>query len=205
VRRTIRRKVPYKPVMNRAVRGLQRTRTEWKAVSASVSGTLDSTGALYLLNGIARGDDIAERIGRQVTIRSLEYRIMGQCTKTTGERQVCRIMFVYDTQTNGAALTIAQVLNSVDVYSPRNLENRTRFKVLKDWTFVVQEYLSDPSIAIFKGYLKLFLPMVFNNGDAGTVADITTGSLYCIVLGKKAAGATAGATEGTVRIRYTDA
>jgi len=57
---------------------------------------------------------------------------------------------------------------------------------------------------MFKFYRRLAHPVTFNSGDAGTVADITTGSLYLIYIGSIAAGATAGSIVGHCRIRYSD-
>ena len=57
---------------------------------------------------------------------------------------------------------------------------------------------------MIKWYRRLNHPVTFNAGDAGTVADITTGSLYFLVVGSEAAGATAGTVSGRVRVRFDD-
>lgn len=55
-------------------------------------------------------------------------------------------------------------------------------------------------------YMKLKRPLMveYNAGNAGTVADIVSNSLYFVSVGSNAAGATAGDVSGNIRIRYTD-
>lgn len=198
--------------MNRATRGMQLARGELKSVDTTVAGAvINATGALNLVNGIARGDDINERTGREVTLKSIHCRFEPYSTATTGQDQWGRIIVVYDRQTNGAAMTIAQLLTAVTPIAMRNLENRKRFSVLYDKTFTLNSSILGavqvPEAGghkYFEFYRRLNHPMVFNSGDAGTVADITSGSVYVITLGSENAGATAGACHLTCRIRYED-
>lgn len=157
-----------------------------------------------MLNGIARGDEISERNGREVTMRSVELKVQSYVTAGTGIDQVQRHLLVYDRQTNGTALTIAQVLNSVSTVAMKSLENRRRFKIMMDRTVVLNASAEPGSMNYYKYYRKLCHPVTFNSGDAGTVADITTGSLYFITLGSSAPGATAGSTICQGRVRYQD-
>jgi len=189
---------------NFAVRGLQLAPGELKSVDTAISQVQDTTGAVTLLNGIARGDDINERSGRQVTLKSIQMKVFSTATSGTGIDQIQRIMVIYDRQTNAAALTIAQVLNSASPMSQRNLENRARFTILYDKTFPINADGESGSKRYFSWYRKLNHPVTFNSGDAGTVADITTGSLYFLTVGTVAPGATAGSTNGTFRVRYED-
>jgi len=125
-------------------------------------------------------------------------------TAGTGIDQWHRYLVVYDRQTNGAALTFANVISALDVSAPRNLENRRRFTILMDRKFHLNASGEAGSQRLVQWYRRLRHPVTYNNGDAGTVADITTGSLYLISYGRVAAGATAGSCYGTVRVRYED-
>lgn len=66
-----------------------------KDVNAGTA-VIDSTGEIDLLNGIARGDDISERVGRAVTMRSLQIRAYALPTATTGTPQDGRMILFYD-------------------------------------------------------------------------------------------------------------
>lgn len=122
---------------NVAQRGLALSTGEFKSVDTVLSQPIDQTGAVTLVNGIARGDEINERNGRELTMRSIQFNARAYATAGTGADQVGRVLIVYDRQTNAAALTGAQVLSTFDTNAPRNLENRRRFKILKDWRFPI--------------------------------------------------------------------
>lgn len=197
--------------MNAAKRGLQLSRGEWKSIDTGSSSQVDTTTAVALVNGCARGDDINERTGRSILMRSVLVRLRHSATESTGSDQFHRVLLVYDRQANAAALTAAQVLTAATVDGLRNLENRNRFKILMDRTIPISsdnigavEVPKSGSIAWHQFYRKLRHPVTFNSGDAGTVADITSGSLYLVFIGSIAAGVNAGTCTYSVRVRYED-
>lgn len=190
--------------MNSAQRGLQLAPTEFKAVDVSSVLDVNTTGSLILLNGMRRGDDINERIGREVLLKSILFKGALYVVPGTGIDQICRVMLVYDRQTNASALTVAQVLSSVTYLAPKNLENRKRFSILYDRQFALNADGESGSIRSLKFYRRLNHPVEFNSVDGGTVADITTGSFYLVVVGSVAAGTTAAGLNFSSRIRYTD-
>ena len=178
---------------------------EYKSIDTRMNATaVDNGSAVLLLNGCARGDDINERTGRRTTMVSLEAKIYTYATTTTGASQIHRHLLVLDTQPNGSALTPLQVLSAADTFSSRNLENRARFRVLMDRRFSLSAATLSGSRRVFKFYKRLHIPVTYNGGDAGTVADIVTNSLYWIGIGSEAAGPTAGAAQGFFRVRFTD-
>jgi len=199
---TTRRRQPVtkKPYV---VRAGPQPEKKWKDVSTAAA--FDTTGTLALLNGLERGDDDGARIGRKCILKSLELRGVAKATVDTGLAQAIRVIVVYDSQTNAAAPGIMDILNTADAVSLRNMNGSTRFKVLVDWYGVVGDATGDERVpAFFHEYRKFSLPMQFNNGDAGTVADIVLGSMYMVTLGELAAGATAAAGTIRTRVRYTD-
>jgi len=197
--------------VNVARRGLMRSsRSEWKSVETYVTPVTGYDGAancLALVNPIARGDDINERTGRQVIMKSVEFRADVQ-VDAAGVDQTARVLLVYDKQTNASALTAAQVFHGAEAahrpFQMRNLENRSRFTCLMDKTVVLNAAGESGSKRSIKFYRKLNLPVTFNNGDGAGVADIVTGSLYIIATGTEAAGATDGSVVGYCRVRYED-
>jgi len=198
------RRAPLVLGPNIAQRGLVLNQGEFKSVDVTATAAATTASAVTLLDGIARGDEINERIGREVTLRSIQISGVSYVTPATGIDQNHRVLIVYDRQTNAAALTAAQVLSAVSCYAPRNLENRKRFKILFDRTWHLNASAEPNSQRIFKFYRRLAHPVTFNAGDAGTVADIVTGSLYMVTLGSAAPGATSGEVLVSSRLRYTD-
>lgn len=197
------RRTPYRSYQ--VTRGYPRgTQGEFKSVDTTIAVNSDTTGAIVLLNGIARGDDINERTGRQVTLRSVQLSLTFGVVSGTGIDQYQRYMVVLDHQPNGAALAITDVLDGVTVTHQRNLNNRKRFTVLMDKHYSLNASAESGSRRVSQMYRRLNTVVDFNGGDAGTIADITTNSVYFISIGSVAAGATAGSVIGTARIRYTD-
>jgi len=198
---------------NLAVRGLQLAPGELKSKDQSLAGFgVDFNGTGYLLNGIARGDDIDERIGRQVTCKAYEVNlaIRPAVAGAAPVPSIVRCMIVYDKQTNGAIMTPSQLLLAIGTANaplmPRSLENRERFTVLRDMKIgMASAELTDyqPAPKVVKIYQSVVLPMTFNAGDAGTVADITTGALYAIFISDQA-GAPLPVVSFTSRVRYMD-
>jgi len=190
--------------INVATRGLQLTEGEFKAVDVAATTAINSATAVALLNGIAPGSDIDERVGREVMMKSIQFKAVTYATPATGEDQLHRVLIVYDRQTNATALTAAEVLSTANVLAPRNLENRKRFSILFDRTYTINDSDEPGTFRTIKFYRHLKHPITFNAGVAGTVADITTGSVYLVMIGSNAAGDTAGSIQYSSRIRYLD-
>lgn len=193
--------------MNYRTGGLSFRKNEFKSVDVLVAPmALNTGGNVSLLNGVAPGVDINHRIGREITMKSILVKGQHYVTAATGTDQVQRIMIVYDKQANATAPTTATVLGAgFGLYSPKSLENRKRFIVLYDRHFTMNASGEPGAQRFFKFYKRVNLPMTFNAGIAGTVADIVTGSLYIVGVGENAAGPTAGAITVNCRIRFIDA
>lgn len=145
-----------------------------------------------------------------------------------------RIMIIYDRQTNGAGPAIADVLQAVDnaggltstAMDGLNISNAERFKVLRDWrvaiggtngaigstagsTALLQCFPGATKDGLIGGVCEAFIKLNglethFNTGVAGTVADISTGGLFILTLGKTAAATAPYKLIFTTRKRYWD-
>lgn len=198
---------------NVAMRGLQLSPGEFKSIDENVSAaTLDTTGSVTLLNGCARGSDIDEREGREITMKSIQLRGLINANANAAQNQWVRIMIVYDRQTNGAEPAIADIVSPGSLVGMRSLENRKRFKILMDRTITLNAnydgastvYTASNNHHFIEYYRKLDHPVTFNSGSAGTVSDISTGSLYMVRMGTIASGTGAAAISFTSRVRYQD-
>lgn len=157
---------------------------ELKFIDNSATGTLGLAASTFatpvLLNGCVPDATATGRIGRKIVMKSLYFRYTAtlQATSTLGGN--VRIILVYDKQANAAAPAITDVLLADDFRSPNNLSNRDRFTVLAD---EITDVISANGNYACSGviYKKLNMETMFNAGTAGTIADITTGSLYLLV------------------------
>lgn len=155
--------------------------------------------AFNLLNQMINGAELYQRVGRKVYMKSLHVRGYFQNIATTVQDAI-RIIVFYDSQANAAAPTIANLLQDSNAAagttaeSEINLFNRARFKILRDKQFCtpavtntagVLTNLNYPSNNVFEfnEFIKLKgLEAVYNGTNGGTIADITSGSLYLVTL-----------------------
>lgn len=174
---------------------------KWKDTDIS-DATINDTETLTLLNGMVGGVDQL-RIGRQITIRSIQLRgFFYSNASDKGEYVFWAV--VYDKQPNAAAFTWVDVYTADAAYPLlRNLNNRKRFKILGQGTVVVPKTGADYMQIPLEWYKKVKLATEYNATNGGTIADITSGSLY-FILRSGANGATFPALYASARIRYTD-
>lgn len=145
---------------------------------------LSQTLQFLLLNGLIRGDDYDNRDKRVIRLESMSLNWIIQHDVLDTIACVTRLMLVWDKQSNGAIFTSNDLLSDItpidNINSQLNLSNRKRFQVLKD---IRIDTTSAGSNQVKHGsmYINLRKKMtVYNTGNAGTVADISTGSLYLV-------------------------
>lgn len=164
---------------------------------------VNTSGSFTLLHIPTLGTDYTARIGRKTVIKSVYIRGVVQlenvnlAVSTVTISQQARFILFIDLQPNGAAPVVTDVLNTADPTSHLNLNNRDRFRVVKDKTFVFDPLRVDPAVGPvsfnrtiynFKCYKKLRLEVIFNGTNGGSIADINSGALYMFWIGSAAAG-----------------
>lgn len=166
--------------------------------------SFSTTSQVLLLNGMTLGSGPSQHIGLKAYLRSIEFDFVayngGTATLNYGDAWL-----VYDQSPNGAAPTMSNIIDpNGDNFI--NLVNRDRFKILKHFCITLCGNSATPSsgeeIKQFRGYLKMNEEMVFNSGNAGTVADIQTGALYFVCKGAIVAGTGASIISINTRVRY---
>jgi len=184
---------------------------EWKYIDQNQSGISTSTTfQQFLLNGCASGTGPSQRVGRTISLRSiqLQLRLIAQSGMTLTSGCTVRFIIFYDKQANATAPGVAagDLLEQVTVVSPRGLDKRKRFKILADRRYTFATWgagdLSDQFDTFFIKFRKPLL-VNYNAGNVGDVTDIVTNSLWAGILG------TGGATFNPTghfysRVRYTD-
>jgi hypothetical protein len=149
-----------------------------------------------------QGTSAQSRDGAVIAVYSLQLRIRIVLAATTGAglpppNHACKVLIVMDSQTNGAEAVGSDILENpggtvYDILAFPKLENRTRFKVLRQKVYNgthaslagVTGSLEQQSIEIFDDiYIKFKKPiMVRFTGNAGTVSDIADNSFHFLAI-----------------------
>lgn len=174
-----------------------------------------STTASVLTNGqlaiIAQGDTESTRDGRKATLTAVECK--GILTLFPAAAAVVAgtvVMYlVQDMQCNGAAAAITDIFTSAALPASRNLENASRFKILKKF-----EYVFNPAAGVggafntavwpIDWYGKVNIPIIWDNtASTGAITTIRSNNLF-LVGGSNGPGMNAVAVfNGNVRVRFT--
>lgn len=173
--------------------GLAAVTTTWGA------GTLQDPTSGTLFAPIM-GTNFDQRIGRKVEILSCRIKGFIDTQKLVNQTVPnnatnIRLIIVLDQQTNGVTVTPSDVILSgtgapaIDMF--QNAANFGRFKVLKDKIYKMQDpnlswdgtNLEQNGLTIpfkFNYKWKKPLPIQFNAGNTGTVADIVNNSIHVL-------------------------
>ncbi len=152
------------------------------------------------LNGVGQGDDPTDRDGRayfmqSVMVKGIVFLDIEETAVNPPSDIVVRVLMVHDTQTNGAELTPTDVMNATGLpfLEFRNLDFTTRFKVLKDKTFVFRRnivnegvtnsFASNKTVLNFNWYHTFPKPIKVVCKDGGeTISSITNDSIQIIAV-----------------------
>lgn len=152
---------------------------ERKVAESSFSGSVNTSGNLVLLNGLTLGDTKYTRDGQSIKMNSILMRWTASLN-ASATRTTMRVIIFVDKQANAAAPTIANVLDSVSTYSPMNLDYGSRFRIMYD-RFLT---LDDVNTAFRHGkvFKKLNFHCKYDTSNNGDITDITTNSVYLLLL-----------------------
>lgn len=164
---------------------------------------LPSTNSLV---NIAVGTGPNERIGRQIKVKSINAYLTLQKNSSSYATDTIRIMLVLDTQCNGTAPAITDILQTASVNSFRNMANSKRFVVLKDSEINITSATYDgTNFATVHRQLEFFRKVNYSieydqNMSTGAISTIRSNNLFLVALTNYASIS----VNGTVRIRYDD-
>lgn len=185
---------------------------ELKYKDTVISGTYaQQTGTLFpptdnTFVKIPVGTGPSERIGRQINVKSLNAYITIEKAVSNEEGATCRLLWLLDTQCNGQAPAITDVLETANVNSFRNMANTKRFKVLKDqeYTLTSQNFDGTQFAAVKKQvntFIKLNAPIEYDASlTTGAITTIRSNNLLLLAI----TDSNSVQVFGTVRIRYDD-
>lgn len=160
---------------------------EKKNIDATNSNTItfaQTTSNLFLLNGCDDGATATTRVGRRITMTSMELRWSGSFAATTAGTSPLRMLVVYDKQTNAAAPAATDVVVVDSLNSMMQLSNSRRFQVLADE--IVEEFGAAGPQSFYRKIHRDFtakgtqegLNVEFNTASTAVVDSITSGSVY---------------------------
>lgn len=186
----------------------------------STGGALSTTAVVSHLTGLALGTTDNARIGCKIIVTKIEFNGFAQLSASAGGGvDAGKISLFIDKQTIGVAPVFSN-LASADTLTPYNnnggsvliksANNDDGFYIIKDWDYsldaragVAAAWQSD--IVRFKCSIPIRRVVRYNNGNAGTVADVISNGFFLGYVGSQAAGATQSTLQYFVRVWYTDA
>jgi len=154
---------------------------EKKQVMYSSSGaSFPTLGSITLLSNVGAGDGVSQRDGHQIVPRYLILR-MNLAHDSTVNVSACRVMIFQDKQqvgdsTPGVSTLLYDNTGNLGTISPLSELTKTRFKVLKDSTMLMDYYNRTKQITWkikLSGYIEY-------NGNATT--DIQKNGIYMLVI-----------------------
>lgn len=189
------------------------------ATAVVASSTIAGPPTFQLTNGVANGSELYQRVGRKIYMKSLRFRATLAPNAVANEGQQ-RLIIYYDANPNGAAPAMADILLDANAaaattsYSEINLNNRSRFKIIRDTQWLVgqatniagaTEIVPDPIKESMN--VDYFIPLngletVFNATGGGLITSINTGALGWVIFGD--ANAADYSLTVHTRLRYYD-
>jgi len=182
---------------------------------------------LTSINPVPIGDGPSGRIGRQITVTSIQAMYQLDVHHTESNTVYMRLMFVLDKQCNGAAPVIGDIYDTSALtnisYCTRNRNNMKRFQILKEGVFepniTRDSVYSTGTSTMYNWYTGIpekqawyskFETPFYYKGNAGTVADMASNALFFVYHADSFFNTTASypiansALQGQVCMCYTD-
>lgn len=177
---------------------------------AAATYPMDTTGSVTLLNTVAQGAAVTQRVGKKIVMKGLQCR-GNMFNNSTGLWNDAAFMVVYDKRPTGALPTVTDILVSASSNSMNNDANAGRFSILKRHDCVLlgnttaAANLTDLSVVDSTWWLDLkSKPVTYKAAGTGAIGDIEEGALYLVTIGSAVAGTTAAAAQLAFRLRFID-
>lgn len=163
---------------------------EKKYHQGAANGNFSLGTQIIPLNNIGQGDGGTDRDGDQMKILNMAVRV--NLANTGTDPKYFRAMIVQDKQADGTAPTISEILDSTTGQLSQqfmNLDNKFRFKILKDLGVQMLEGKDSSggsrSLSHKEAYVRLSDKQCIKtrySGTGNTVADIASNPVYLILI-----------------------
>lgn len=175
--------------------------------TSSTSGAIFNSSLVLIPQGVTESN----RVGRKCVVKRLNMRGNFDLVSATAANQtsdVLRVIVYVDKQTNGAAATVTDILETATYNSFRNLSNTQRFQILYDKSFGLNapSGQGDGTTFAYGEYAEpwsmnktLSLPIEYNS-TTGALTEITSNNIGVLVISK----AGAAKFDYVARVRFSD-
>lgn len=195
--------------------------------ATSIVSTTNTNANAVVLNLVQQGAGSWNRIGKQITLKSL--RLMGNVRSTMVpsatfgdvQQDYIRMIVVWDKQPSGAAIPSYDTIFGItdqsgtescpDILCPLRYDNIGRFRVLRDKVLIPELGVQGSggssngvtAVCHYDEYIKLNTTTIFSGQTSPmSIADISTGALYVYFRGYYST--LNRSVDGVARLRYTD-
>jgi len=166
---------------------------------------------------IAQGDQTYQRNGRKITVKRISGRLnvnLPSVTAPSDTTDLYRVMMVLDTQCNGAAPAVTDVISypgqTLSQNSFNNLENSQRFRTIMDVYRPINAAAGGVNgVTGSTGQINHVIKInhkcdyeveYSTTASTGALATIKSNNIFLLVISKEGTAT----LEGHIRIRYTD-
>jgi len=179
---------------------------ERKVQDTFYNGTVGTAGAITLFNGLVQGLDNVNRIGRQVTNKSIYQRMTINVGAGAAANQNLRLMLMWVKDPSQTAPTLTTVFGTATpgVNQMMNLNYRNDYVVLLDKTYTLSPLSGGPSCRFDKIYKKCNMKTIYNANNTGGISDIEAGALYIVLLSDVAIAGNGPNVTIQSRVRFVD-
>jgi len=156
--------------------------TSHKRAVFTVSTVAPTTPAITVINGIAQGTDSNQRIGRQLQMKFMEFRIY--CLGTaTSLSDVVRLSLILDLSPLASVPAFTEIYLNTSIQSLLAYNSAPRFRVIKEWFFLLGGLTSpltgtiSPLNLLHTDVIPLDVTTDYK-GTGSNLSDISRGALY---------------------------
>jgi len=187
---------------------------ELKFFDTVINAPMDATGAIADTGGqlvlIPQGVTESTRVGRLAKIKSIQMKgnVVFVPAAAATAASTAFMYLVQDTQTNGAAAAITDVLTSNNMSTALiNIANSQRFRIIKKWKWSMNSGAGATTaynnvVRHMEWYKKCDIPIEYSS-TTGVLTEIRTNNLF-LLTGSDAASDDLITFAGQCRVRFSD-
>lgn len=172
-------------IVKRAVRASHELKNLDTVLNFSAGSGLVAGTNFLVLNAIAQGVNANDRTGRDAIMEGIQIKAQLYGTAINAYDAI-RVQVFWDTECRGVQAAGADLYSNTGagmyVSSQINFDNRHRFKVLSDRTYVVEaKTATTDGVRAFVQNFKIGKKTHFYNTSTPSIADIDSGAIYLVV------------------------
>ncbi len=186
-------------VAKRAMYGVNKMKRnqELKFIDTSNTVSINSTGTVTPLTLSAQGNTTTQRVGLNISLKSLHFRIAVNLNASATFSNLRWILFRAK-QTDGVVPSVNDVLQSVQYDSPADNTNRADYWFIKEGIIA----LDAAHVLVGRKYFRKLNIKVQYSGSTAVEASIKSNAIYLLLLSDE--GTNTPAVDYYSRIRFTD-